>query len=157
VTFAMPARPTTAIPTSGASPVRFPVGRLAASLLAVGAGTGLVAGGIAGAVTAGFDAPAAALGTGVVLAATGLGLAILAFSKPRPIFGWASLVMVASIVRLVVSLALALLVSLALEPNRAVFWSAFLAGSMAVLVVETVLARTALLNITPEQPHTESA
>lgn len=152
----MPAKPTVMTATSASTaPVRFAVSRLAAALLATATGVSLVVGLMAGIVLGRIDLAGTALATGAVVAGTLSGLALLAASGPRPVFGWASLVLGASVVRMVVALALAVAAQLALQPDKGAFWSAFLGGALAVLVVETILSRAALMN--PELSRTESA
>lgn len=155
----MPAKPTTAIPTTDVRypRVRIAVGRLAAAMLLTAAVVGVGAGLIAAAAVGVLDFKGIATATGVVLAGTGAGLAMLTISGARPVFGWAMLVIGASMVRLVLSLAVGTGVYVVAAPNMAVYWGAFLAASLAVLAVETVMVRGALMNPIPEEPRTESA
>lgn len=79
-----------------------------------------------------------------VYTGTVAGLAFLWCFGARPVFTWAPLVIGAGVIRMGISLAIAVAIGVALKPDKTFFWSVFLAALLAVLVVETLVIRKAI-------------
>jgi hypothetical protein len=79
-----------------------------------------------------------------VYAGAGAGLGFLWCFKPRPVFGWAPLVITAGAIRMAVSVIAAFVLWSAFRPEKTFFWSVFLVASMAVLLAETLVVRSSL-------------
>jgi uncharacterized protein (DUF486 family) len=133
--------------------VRLPLGRVVGGT----AGLGLLAGVLAGILGAfagtGFDILGVALGMLAVFAGIGMSTMIFAGAnrRGRQVFAWATLIMAGSMVRLLISLAVAFGLFFANDPAKAPFFAAFLVGSLAALAAETLLTREALLNARPSR------
>jgi hypothetical protein len=157
VTAVMMAKPTDSLlPSQGASgtarfgpAVRLPLGRIVGAKVAAGVLAGIVAGLFGAAAAPSFDLAAVSMGVLAVLAGAAMSTMILAGANRngRQVFAWATLIMAGSMVRLMVSLAVALGLYFAADPAKAPFFAAFLVGSLAALAVETILTRQALLEI----------
>lgn len=153
MTRAHPAQPTAAIATAASlAPIRLPLARLAAWLL-VGAAVVSTA---AGALVAGAPGlNAGPLAGGAVAAGTLVGLLFLGLFGARPPVTWAMLIIAGSSLRMGSGLAAAMWMYLTQRPDKAAFWTAFLAASLVLLALEVIVLRPALLAGTPpESPRT---
>lgn len=72
------------------------------------------------------------------------GLGFLWCFGPRPAFYWAPLVIGGSLIRIAVSLTLAVWLATVVHPEKTFFWSVFLIGSFCILATETGVLRSAL-------------
>jgi len=124
--------------------IRLPVARLAgrcAFVLAVVLGVSQVVGlAVAGASLAGLYA------CGAVAAGLVASLVFLSSFSPRSAFRWAGLVLAAQVIRMVVALGAAASIAGSVSPARVPFWACVLAGLLAVLLVEVVIVRAAMLD-----------
>ncbi|HHN77944.1 MAG TPA: hypothetical protein ENK11_04620 [Phycisphaerales bacterium] len=100
-----------------------------------GVGAGLIA--VASASVRG-DAVSAAAGVGSAVLAAVVGRAVLGAAGPRPIGRWAMPVLLAQIVRTLLSPGIGLVAAFTLELDPVVFWFSLLAATMAMLIGETL-------------------
>ena len=127
--------------------IRLPMWKLSACLLA--APKLILFGALAIAIVLGGDLwddrLKAEFWDGVVLyAGTVSGLGFLWMFGPRPAFYWAPLVIASSVIRMGVSLGVAVLLYSLIHPEKTFFWAVFLLASFAILAVETVVVKNAL-------------
>jgi hypothetical protein len=138
--------------------VRLPLWRINGATAAAGLAGAAIAGLLGAFAGPGYDLAGAAMGILAVLAGIAMSTMILsgANRRGRQVFAWATLIMAASMVRLLVSLALAVSLFFATQPEKAPFFAAFLVGSLAALAAETLQTREALLSARPiTSPNSE--
>jgi hypothetical protein len=151
----LPVRPTLATMLPHAH-IRLPLGKLTAWLLIGAALVSLAAAGIAGGLSGSADwLSAGLLAAGSVAAGTLLGVLFLGLFGPRSAVMWAMVIVAGSTLRMAAGLGAAMILYFAQRPDKAAFWSAFLAACLVLLALEVIVLRPALLaGNTPESPRT---
>jgi hypothetical protein len=92
---------------------------------------------------------------GSVAAGTLLGVLFLGLFGPRSAVMWAMVIVAGSTLRMAAGLGAAMILYFAQRPDKAAFWSAFLAACLVLLALEVIVLRPALLaGNTPESPRT---
>ena len=134
--------------------IRLPMARLSAAVLGVGLAVSVAAALIAGWFLRTPWTQAAYLATGSVLIGSIIGLGFLKMFPARPAFTWAVLIIGNSMIRIAVSLLVAAGLFFRFRPEIGPFWGAYLAASLAILAVEAITVRPALLRASgPESPR----
>lgn len=123
--------------------IRLPVPTLAAGALAPGivVGSGLAAFWWMRSAEAG---QAATIGAGIALLAALVWVGAMAFLPRRNAAKWSLVLVLSSSARMLGSLAFALGLFLALPMQKAPYWGTFLACSLTILAVETIVSYSAL-------------
>lgn len=125
--------------------IRLPIVRLSVCILGTGLLVAMVTALAVGWTLRSPGLQAGYLASGCVLIGSVVGLGFLKLFPARSAFTWSLLIIGGSMIRIAVSLLVAAGLYFRFRPEIAPFWGAYLAASFAILAVEAITVRPALL------------